>query len=69
MSKPTISELLKMARSEDRDDAFDGAAEMAERVEAVIMVHWKDSARLDGYCGHCLVPYPCMTIQALNGEP
>lgn len=64
MTKPTIRELLDTS-AVPGDEPW---CELAERVEAVLRLHWEDKVQHDSYCGHCIVLWPCATIRALNGE-
>lgn len=56
-TKPTIRELL-----DDIEEA--GAGTLAERVEAVLRLHYEGSCG----CKACYASWPCPTIRALEGE-
>lgn len=64
MAKPTIRELLDGL---DESCGINGKSDLlAERVEAVLLLHRED--KTNETCGGCHKFWPCRTIRALEGE-
>jgi len=67
---PLIDAIDQLAEKYRRIESRRDRAE--ERLDAVRALHVREASKISvgfHYCAHCDVPFPCPTIQAIDGVP